>query len=191
MAVPGKLIILDRDGVINQDSDDYIKSLDEWIPIPGSIDAIARLSQAGFTIAVATNQSGIGRGLFDLDELEKMHNKLNSLVNDAGGAIAGIFYCPHRPEDQCSCRKPKSGLLNAIEHELEINVAGAWLVGDSLRDLQAGAEKNCVPVLVKTGKGENTLDKINREKQAFLEELLIFDNLDQFSRYLVEDGSYK
>ena len=107
-----KLIILDRDGVINQDSDAYVKSVDEWIPIAGSIDAIARLSRAGFTLVVATNQSGLARGLFDLDDLEAMHTKLNDLVIGAGGELSGIFYCPHGPDDGCHCRKPAAGLLD-------------------------------------------------------------------------------
>ena len=150
------LVILDRDGVINFDSDDYIKSVDEWIPIPGSIEAIARLSKAGYQIAVATNQSGIARGLFDLDELEAMHAKLRDSVAELGGAIAGIFYCAHHPDDDCECRKPKPGLINAIERELGISASGAWLVGDSQKDLEAALVKHCKPILVKTGKGEKT-----------------------------------
>jgi len=139
------LVILDRDGVINEDSDDYIKSVDEWIPLAGSIAAIAKLSNAGFDVVVATNQSGLGRGLFTLDDLEAMHQKLVELVEDAGGRIAGIFYCPHTPEDGCDCRKPKPGMI---------------IVGDSLRDLQAGATRGCKPILVTTGKGAQTLTKL-------------------------------
>jgi D-glycero-D-manno-heptose 1,7-bisphosphate phosphatase len=154
------LVILDRDGVINEDSDDYIKSLAEWRPIPGSIDAIARLSRAGFTVAVATNQSGLARGLFDLDDLEAMHQRLNELVEAAGGKLAGIFYCPHHPDDQCDCRKPKPGLLDAIERELGQPIRGAWLIGDSRGDLEAARARDCVPTLVLTGKGARTREQL-------------------------------
>lgn len=150
------LVILDRDGVINEDSPDYIKSLAEFVFIPGSINAIARLSRAGFTVAVATNQSGLGRGLFDLDDLEAMHAMLNAAVNDAGGDLAGIFYCPHTPDDGCACRKPKPGLLDALAAELDLPLAGAWVIGDSRRDLEAGLTRGCRPLLVRTGKGAAT-----------------------------------
>lgn len=125
------LVILDRDGVINEDSDEYVKSLAEWIPIPGSIEAIARLSKAGVTVVVATNQSGIGRGLFDLDDLEAMHARLNELVLEQGGELSGIFYCPHAPEDDCHCRKPAPGLLDAISTEFNRDLTGVPLIGDS------------------------------------------------------------
>lgn len=162
------LIILDRDGVINIDSDAYIKNADEWIAIDGSLEAIAKLSKAGYTVAVATNQSGIARGLFDLDDLEAMHEKLQTGVAALGGHVAGIFYCPHGPDENCDCRKPKIGLLTAIENELQLPVAGAPFVGDSLKDLQAGLAKKCIPYLVKTGKGEKTfsqLDQLSTEQQ--------------------------
>ncbi|WP_235015373.1 D-glycero-beta-D-manno-heptose 1,7-bisphosphate 7-phosphatase [Oceanicoccus sp. KOV_DT_Chl] len=133
-----KLVILDRDGVINKDSDAFVKNADEWIPIDGSIKAIARLCKAGFTVVVATNQSGIGRGLFDLDALNAMHKKMHTLVEKAGGKITGVFYCPHGPDDGCACRKPKAGLINAIEQDLNTSANGAIVIGDSLRDLQAG-----------------------------------------------------
>jgi len=132
------LIILDRDGVINQDSDEYVKSAEEWIPLQGSIDAIAKLYRAGFTIVIATNQSGLGRGYFDLDDLEAMHAKLNHLVNDVGAELGGIFYCPHTPDQGCHCRKPQPGLLDAIAVEFEADLTNTVIVGDSLRDLEAG-----------------------------------------------------
>ena len=117
-----KLVILDRDGVINLDRPDFVKSADECVPIAGSIEAIARLSQAGFTVVIATNQSGLARGKFDLDDLEAMHEKITQLVEDHGGEISAIFYCPHAPEDHCKCRKPKPGLIDAIEAEFtEVN----------------------------------------------------------------------
>ena len=154
------LIVLDRDGVINQDSDDYIRSLEEWHPIPGSIEAIAALSGAGYRVAIATNQSGLSRGYFDLDELERMHAHLCQLVEAQGGAIAGIFYCPHLPEEGCDCRKPGTGLLQAIESELGDSPRGWFFIGDSLKDLQAARSYGCLPVLVETGKGTGTAGQL-------------------------------
>jgi len=150
------LLILDRDGVINHDSDDYIRSVTDWQSIPGSIEAIADLSRAGFQVAIATNQSGLGRGYFELEDLEAIHEQLRNLVAEAGGAIACIAYCPHLPDANCDCRKPGIGLLRAIERELETPLAGAWFVGDSLKDLQAAVAGNCRPALVTTGKGQAT-----------------------------------
>lgn len=152
-----KLIILDRDGVINQDSDDYIKSAEEFIPLPGSLDAIARLHRAGYTIVVATNQSGIARGYFDVDTLNRMHEKLYQLLAAKGGQIDGIFYCPHGPDDICGCRKPKPGLLLDIKARFNTAMQDVPAVGDSLRDLQAARSVGAKPVLVRTGKGERTL----------------------------------
>ena len=154
------LVILDRDGVVNQDSDDYIRTLEDWIPIPGSIAAIAALHRAGYTVAIATNQSGLDRGYFDLDTLEAIHAKLCQVVAEAGGEVAGIFYCPHLPDSGCQCRKPATGLIEAIERELGMNAKGAHFIGDSLKDLQAAQAAGCQPVLVKTGKGEGTLSTI-------------------------------
>lgn len=178
-----KLVILDRDGVINFDSDDYIKSAAEWRPIPGSLEAIARLSQAGFTVVVATNQSGIARGLFDLDDLEAMHAKMEHLLQELGGCLAGIFYCPHHPEDKCSCRKPQAGLIDAIEAELGVSAEGAPLIGDSLRDLEAGLAKGCRPILVKTGKGERTLADLPAELR---QQVAVFADLAAAVDYLLE-----
>lgn len=155
-----KLVILDRDGVINHDRPDYVKSADECVLIPGSAEAIAALSQAGYTVVVATNQSGLARGLFDLDDLEAMHDKITQAVIDAGGAIDAIFYCPHHPNDECKCRKPNTGMLDAIEAEFNGSVAECWFVGDSLGDLQAALKKSCKPLLVSTGKGGKTLEQI-------------------------------
>ncbi len=171
--------------MINEDSDAYIKSADEWIALPGSIEAIAALSKAGYCIAIATNQSGLGRGLFDLDDLEAMHDKLCSLVEAEGGVIDGIFYCPHTPEDNCECRKPKAGLIDAIEAELELSAKDAFLVGDSLRDLEAGIARDCLPVLVKTGKGEKTLEKLLSDPPPWFNSLQVVDDLDTFTRELL------
>jgi D-glycero-D-manno-heptose 1,7-bisphosphate phosphatase len=150
------LVILDRDGVINEDSDQYIRSLDEWHPIPGSIEAIARLSQAGLRVAVATNQSGLSRGYFDLDDLEAIHAELCARVEAAGGRIDAIAYCPHLPTEDCDCRKPRTGLLEALKRELALPLTGAPFIGDSLKDLQAAEKCGCRPMLVTTGKGTAT-----------------------------------
>lgn len=152
-----KLIILDRDGVINQDSDLYIKSAAEWRPIPGSADAIARLNHAGYRVVVATNQSGISRGLFDTATLNLMHDKMHKLVAQAGGRIDAVFYCPHKNDDHCGCRKPAPGMFEEIAQRFGVSLAGVPAVGDSLRDLQAGVALGCQPMLVRTGKGEKTI----------------------------------
>ncbi len=157
MTFAKKFVILDRDGVINVDSDAYIKSPDEWIPIPGSLEAIARLNQAGYHVVIATNQSGIGRGLFDMATLNAMHVKMNRAVAAVGGRIDAIFFCPHTSEDQCECRKPKPGLLQMIVERFEIDPAATPVVGDALRDLQAGAALGFPTHLVLTGKGKKTL----------------------------------
>lgn len=180
-----KWIILDRDGVINFDSDKYIKNVEEWNPIPGSIEAIADLYAAGFKIAIATNQSGISRGLFSLDDLEDMHTKLNSLVENAGGEISGIFYCPHLPNDQCACRKPKTGLLDEIERQFDIDLKGVPFVGDSEKDIQAAIDKGCAPILVCTGKGEMTRKVINTNTQY--QNVTVYDDLSAFAKSLIEN----
>ncbi|SDH35649.1 D-glycero-D-manno-heptose 1,7-bisphosphate phosphatase [Pseudomonas benzenivorans] len=154
-----KLLILDRDGVINYDSDAYIKTLEEWIPIPGAIEAIARLSKAGWTVAVATNQSGLARGYYDQAMLDAMHARLRQLVAEQGGEVGLIAHCPHGPDDGCDCRKPKAGLLKRIAAHYGVELAGVWFVGDSSGDLDAARAVDCQPVLVKTGKGQRTLAK--------------------------------
>ncbi len=151
-----KLVILDRDGVINHDSKQFIKSPAEWRPIPGSIDAIAKLSQAGYRVIIATNQSGIGRGLFDMDTLNAIHEKMHRAVQQAGGRIDAIFYCPHPIEDDCKCRKPKTGMFERIAGCFNVDLIGTPSVGDSLRDLQAAAAVGARPLLVLTGKGTQT-----------------------------------
>ncbi len=153
-----KLIILDRDGTINQDRDDFVKSADEWVPLPGALEAIARLNHAGWHTVIASNQSGLGRGLFDVAALNAMHSKMQKLLADQGGKIDAIFYCPHTPDEACACRKPLAGLFEQIMDRYGIDIATAaqpvYSVGDSLRDLQAGAAAGCAPHLVLTGKGE-------------------------------------
>lgn len=172
-----KLVILDRDGVINEDSDDYIKSPSEWIAIPGSAEAIARLTQAGYRVVVATNQSGIGRRYFDLDTLNAIHTKMRATIASAGGELAGIFFCPHAPDQNCDCRKPRPGLIDQIAEHFGVNVAGVPLVGDSLRDLESGIARACTPVLVRTGKGEATWQKGLPNK---LGKVAVYDSLAQF-----------
>lgn len=180
------LLILDRDGVINEDSDAYIKNVGEWIPIPGSIEAIASLSRAGHAIFIATNQSGLGRGLFSLADLTAMHDKLQSLVNDAGGTLGGIYYCPHHPDDQCNCRKPLPGLLEQIATDTGTPLEGAPLIGDSLRDLQAGIAVGCQPILVKTGKGNRTLSKLRSSQDPLLDKLPVFDSLAHYATAVLQ-----
>lgn len=155
-----KLIILDRDGVINQDSDAFIKSPEEWIPIKGSLEAIARLNQAGYRVVVATNQSGVGRGLFDMMMLNAIHQKMHHAAQLVGADIDAVFFCPHAADDNCDCRKPKEGMFNDIARRFGVSLRGGVVtVGDSLRDLQAGFKAGCAPYLVLTGKGEKTREK--------------------------------
>ncbi|MDQ7016164.1 MAG: D-glycero-beta-D-manno-heptose 1,7-bisphosphate 7-phosphatase [Gammaproteobacteria bacterium] len=151
-----KLVILDRDGVINHDSDNYIKSVDEWQPISGSLEAIARLNQAGYRVVVVTNQSGLARGYFTLDEFYAMNQKLHRLLRQVGGQLEGLFFCPHAPDEQCACRKPKPGLLHDVAKRLDVDLKGVAFVGDALGDLQAALAVGAKPILVLTGKGQRT-----------------------------------
>jgi D-glycero-D-manno-heptose 1,7-bisphosphate phosphatase len=151
-----KLIILDRDGVINYDSDQFIKSPQEWRPIEGSMEAIALLNQWGWRVVVASNQSGVGRGLFDMDTLAAIHDKMHRTVAQAGGRIDAIFFCPHAADSRCACRKPKPGMLLEIAERFSVDLAEVPVVGDSLRDLQAAVTAGAQPVLVRTGKGAKT-----------------------------------
>jgi D-glycero-D-manno-heptose 1,7-bisphosphate phosphatase len=152
-----KFVILDRDGVINFDSDQFIKSPEEWKPIPGSLEAIARLSQAGWRVVVASNQSGVGRGLFDMAVLNSIHAKMHKQVAQAGGRIEAVFFCPHPADSACECRKPKPGLLHEISRRYHLELKGVPAIGDALRDLEAAAAVGARPILVLTGKGRKTL----------------------------------
>ena len=159
-----KLIILDRDGVINEDRDDYVKSADEWVPLPGSLEAIALLNQSGYQLAIATNQSGLTRGYFTIHDLHAMHAKMDRLLKPLGGHIDSIFFCPHTDSHGCDCRKPLPGLMKEIalrykKADSATPLLGVPIVGDSLRDLQAGIALGATPHLVLTGKGEKTLAK--------------------------------
>lgn len=171
--MPMKLIILDRDGVINADSDQFIKSPDEWKSIPGSLEAIARLNQWGWRVVVASNQSGVGRGLFGMDTLNAINDKMVRSLAQVGGRLDAIFFCPHAADSTCDCRKPKSGLFQQIAERFNVDLTGVPCVGDSLRDLQAGVSMGCEPYLVLTGKGMKT-----REDPELPPGTKIFPDLD-------------
>jgi D-glycero-D-manno-heptose 1,7-bisphosphate phosphatase len=186
--MPGRLaekglVILDRDGVINQDSSEFVKSVDEWLPLDGSIEAIARLSGAGFTVAVASNQSGLARGLFEEDTLRAMHQKLHDLVAAEGGRVDRIVVCPHGPDDACACRKPKPGLLLELGHYYDVSLAGVPVIGDSLRDLRAASLVGARPILVRTGNGAKTELKL----PADLGDVDVFDDLAAVAAALMAD----
>lgn len=175
-----KLIILDRDGVINEDSDQFIKSADEWQPIPGSLEAIGRLNRAGYRIVVISNQSGLGRGLFSIQDLNAIHDKMTQCLSVLGGHIESILFCPHTPEDNCTCRKPRAGLYLDLQQRLNVSLADVPAVGDSLRDIQAARVVNASPVLVRTGKGEATL-----ATNEALEGVPVFNDLAEFTNHLL------
>ncbi len=178
-----KLVILDRDGVVNEDSDAYIKSVSEWLPIAGSLTAICRLKHAGYQVAVATNQSGIARGYFSLSELEAMHKKMSALLADQGCQLDALAFCPHGPDDGCDCRKPRPGLLRRIADELQANLAEAVVVGDSRRDLDAAVAVGARPVLVRTGKGRHT-----EAAGGLPPSVMIFDALTDVVDWLTSTG---
>jgi D-glycero-D-manno-heptose 1,7-bisphosphate phosphatase len=179
------LVILDRDGVINHDSAAFIKSEAEWQPIPGSLEAIAALTKAGFTLAVASNQSGIARGLFDQAVLDRMHAKMLRLVREAGGHVSRIVVCPHGPDDDCDCRKPKPGLLEQLARHFDTSLEGVAVIGDALRDLDAAAAVGARPILVRTGKGRDT--------EAALPErfagVAVYDDLAAAARALIDEAA--
>lgn len=152
-----QMVILDRDGVINEDSDAFIKSPQEWIPIPGSLEAIAKLHRADYRVVIATNQSGLARGLLDFDMLMRIHDKMLHQIADAGGVIEAIFFCPHGPTERCKCRKPAPGMFTEIATRFKINLTGVPAIGDSLRDIEAAQAVRARPILVKTGKGQRTV----------------------------------
>jgi D-glycero-D-manno-heptose 1,7-bisphosphate phosphatase len=175
-----KLVILDRDGVINKDSPHYIKSTSEWEPIAGSLEAIALLNQNGFRVAVATNQSGISRGIYDMATLNAIHDKMNRALSQVGGRIDALFYCPHANEHNCDCRKPKSGMYKEIGERFGIDLHDVPCVGDSLRDLVAGANVGCHPILVRTGNGEAVL-----AAGGLPEGTLVFADLAEAAQHII------
>lgn len=180
-----KFIILDRDGVINYESRDYIKSPQEWLPIPGSLEAIIRLNQAGYTIVVATNQSGVGRGYYTEAMLGQIHQKMADSLSVMGGAgaIDKIFYCPHHPDVHCRCRKPEAGLFRQIAETYQLDLSNIFSIGDSLRDIQAAQTAGCRPILVLTGNGKKTL----KENQNLCKKIPVFSNLLTAVNYLIKE----
>lgn len=175
-----KLVILDRDGVINYDSPSYIKSPDEWKPIPGSLDAIARLNQDGYHVVVATNQSGVGRGLFEMATLNAINDKMHRAVGQAGGRIDAVFFCPHAHDAGCNCRKPKPGLFKEIASRFNVNLQGVPSIGDSLRDLEASVAVGAQPILVLTGKGKHT-----QSENGLPPETRVFADLSEAAKALI------
>jgi len=180
-----KLIILDRDGTINADRDDYVKSHEEWVPLPRSLEAIARMNHAGWRVVIASNQSGLGRGLFDVATLNAMHEKMNHLLAQEGARVEAVFFCPHTQDDRCDCRKPLSGLFEQIAKRTGVDLKNVPTVGDSLRDLQAGANVGCEPHLVLTGKGEAYKGQPLSSK--FPKNTRVHDDLYAFSEWLLNE----
>jgi D-glycero-D-manno-heptose 1,7-bisphosphate phosphatase len=179
-----RLVILDRDGVINLDSAKFIKNPAEWKPIPGSLDAIARLNQAGFNVVVATNQSGVARGLFDMATLNSINDKMLDMVFQAGGRIDAVFYCPHAAEQSCACRKPNSGMFLEIAQRYNVSLGGVPAVGDSLRDLQAAEAVGAQPILVLTGKGEKT-----KKENELPAGTLVFVDLAEAVKHIIAEAA--
>lgn len=180
-AAPARLVVLDRDGVINEESEAFIKSADEWHPLPGSLEAIAHLGAGGYTVVVASNQSGIGRGLFDIDALNEIHRRMRDAVAAHGGRIHGIFYCPHHPDDGCLCRKPLPGLLHDIAREYACELGGVPVIGDSARDLEAARAAGARPILVRTGNGART--------EAEFGGVEVYDNLAAAAAALLSESA--
>ncbi len=176
-----RLVMIDRDGVINEDSGEFIKSVAEWRPIAGSLEAIAALHRAGWRVAVVTNQSGIGRGLYDATALAAIHRHMLERVRAAGGDLAGIYYCPHLPEDGCECRKPRPGMFRALERELEVSVRGAPYIGDRISDVEAAEGIGARPMLVRTGTGATT------EQLLGARVVPVFDDLAAAARSLLDE----
>ena len=183
---PLKLIILDRDGTINEDRDDFVKSPDEWVPIPGALEAIARLNHAGWHTVVATNQSGLTRGLFDTATMNAVHAKMNQALARQGGRIDAVFFCPHGPSEGCECRKPLPGLFKLIGERYGVDLADVPIVGDSVRDLQAGAAVGCPPHLVRTGKGATLTDEQIDEIRRLVPGTQVHADLAAFAEHMVQ-----
>jgi D-glycero-D-manno-heptose 1,7-bisphosphate phosphatase len=176
-----RLVMIDRDGVINEDSHEFIKSVAEWRPIAGSLEAIASLHRAGWTVAVVTNQSGVGRGLYDEATLEKIHEHMRERVRAAGGELAGVYYCPHLPDAGCECRKPKPGMFRALERELGVSVVGAPYIGDRFSDVEAAEAVGARPMLVRTGTGTATVALLGARRVP------VFDDLAAAARSLLAE----
>ncbi len=181
-----KLVILDRDGTINVDRDDFVKSPDEWVPLPGALEAIARLNHAGWHAVVATNQSGLARGRFDMAMLNEIHARMNRELAAFGGRIDAVFFCPHGPDDGCRCRKPLPGLFESIAGRYGIDLAGVPMVGDSLRDLQAGAAAGCAPHFVRTGKAAGLDDRQVADMLAGVAAAEVHADLGAFASAIIQ-----
>ena len=181
MAAGARLVMIDRDGVINEDSGEFIKSVAEWRPIKGSLEAIASLHRAGFTVAVVTNQSGVGRGLYDEATLAQIHEHMRARVRAAGGELAGVYYCPHLPDAGCECRKPKPGMFRALERELGVSVVGAPYIGDRISDVEAADAVGARPMLVRTGTGAATVALLGARRVP------VFDDLAAAARSLLAE----
>jgi D-glycero-D-manno-heptose 1,7-bisphosphate phosphatase len=181
-----KLCILDRDGTINEDSPDYIKSPQEWQPLPGALEAIAKLNHAGWHVVVATNQSGLGRGLFDVAALNEMHAKMHTMLAAVGGRVDAVFFCPHAPDEACRCRKPEPGLFEQIAERYGLDIKGIPAVGDSTRDLVAAFAAGCQPHLVLTGKSESYRDRPLPEGTP--PNTIVHQDLSAFADYMVTNG---
>ena len=175
-----KLVVLDRDGVINRDSDQFIKTPEEWRPLPGSLEAIARMNHAGFRVVIATNQSGVGRGLFEMATLNAIHEKMHRALALVGGHVDAVFFCPHTADALCECRKPKTGMLKEIGVRFGVDLTGVPCIGDSLRDLNAAEAAGAQPILVLTGKGPRTRDEGRMPRRT-----QVFDNLADAARHIV------
>lgn len=179
-----KLIILDRDGVINEDSDDYIKRPEEWIPIAGSLDAIARLNHAGYAVAIASNQSGIARGYFSMESLAAMSVKMSDMLAQYGGRIDAMVFCPHGPKDGCDCRKPKPGMLIEIGNRFRTSLGNVLFVGDNINDIKAAQAAGVKPVLVRTGKGKQTVATLAENN---FQDVVVYDDLAKVVDSLLGD----
>lgn len=185
-----RLAILDRDGVINQNRDDYIRTPEQWRPIPGSLEAIARLCRAEYRVLIATNQSGVGRGLYTLDMMNKINARMFELVRQKGGEIDALLFCPHAPDAGCACRKPRPGLLHEIARRLKVNLTGIPVVGDSIGDLEAAVAVGAKPVLVRTGRGMETLAAIRESEEPRLREVPVYDDLAAFvEHHMLDDDA--
>jgi D-glycero-D-manno-heptose 1,7-bisphosphate phosphatase len=180
-----KLVILDRDGTINHERDDYIKSPDEWVQLPGSIEAIARLNHAGWHVVVATNQSGIGRGLFDMAAMNAMHAKMHQMLARHGGRVDAVFFCPHTPEDHCTCRKPQPGLFKMIGERFGVSLEGVPMVGDLPRDVLAAQSVGCEPHLVRTGQAAGMSEAELVDLRSKVPDLTIHPDLSAFADFLI------
>lgn len=180
-----KLVILDRDGTINHEREDYIKSPEEWVPLPGALEAIARMNHAGWHVVVATNQSGIGRGLIDMVSLNAMHAKMNQLLARQGGRVEAVFFCPHTPEDQCMCRKPLPGLFQMIGQRFGCSLDGVPMVGDLPRDVLAAQSVGCEPHLVRTGQAATMTEVELQVLRHQAPGLTIHPDLSAFADYLI------